>query len=86
MWQPLPHNSFTLNSMMIHVASAVQILSLDNQEDGTLAGEGLSVLETFTYFFAAPTVLFVAISVITYALTGDRKKKEKISSVVTSID
>ena len=72
--------------MMIHLASAIQILSLDNQEDGTVAGDGLSVLETFTYFFAAPTVLFVAISVITYALTGDRKKKETISSVVTSID
>ena len=71
---------------MIHLASATQILALDNQEDGTVAGDGLSVLETFTYFFAAPTVLFVAISVITYALTGDRKKKEKISSVVTSID
>ena len=72
--------------MMIHLASTIQILSLDNQEDGTVAGDGLSVLETFTYFFAAPTVLFVAISVITYALTGDRKKKEKNSSVVTSID
>jgi hypothetical protein len=72
--------------MTIHLASAIQILSLDNQEDGTVAGDGLSVLETFTYFFAAPTVLFVAISVITYALTGDRKKKEKNSSVVTSID
>ena len=71
---------------MIHFASAVQILSLENQEDGTLAGEGLSALETFTYFFAAPTVLFVAISVITYALTGERKKKEKTNSVVTSID
>lgn len=71
---------------MIHLVSAIQILSLDNQEDGTVAGDGLSVLETFTYFFAAPTVLFVAISVITYALTGDRKKKEKNSSVVTSID
>ena len=71
---------------MIHFASAVQILSLENQEDGTLAGEGLSAIETFTYFFAAPTVLFLAISVITYALTGERKKKEKISSVVTSID
>jgi hypothetical protein len=72
--------------MMIHFASAIQILSLENQEDGTLAGEGLSAIETFTYFFAAPTVLFIAISVITYALTGERKKKEKISSVVTSID
>jgi len=72
--------------MMINLASAIQILSLDNQEDGTNAGEGLSAIETFTYFFAAPTVLFIAISVITYALTGERKKKEKISSVVTSID
>ena len=72
--------------MSINLTSAIQILSLDNQEDGTVAGEGLSVLETFTYFFAAPVVIFVAISVITYALTGDRKKKEKISSVVTSID
>ena len=72
--------------MMINLASAIQMLSLDNQEDGTNAGEGLSAIETFTYFFAAPTVLFIAISVITYALTGERKKKEKISSVVTSID
>jgi hypothetical protein len=72
--------------MMIHLASAIQLLSLDRQEDGTNAGQGLSAIETFSYFFAAPTVLFIAISVITYALTGDRKKKEKISSVVTSID
>ena len=86
MWQQLPLNSITLTTMMITFASAIQILSLDGQEDGTVAGEGLSAVETFTYFFAAPTVLFVAISVITYALTGDRKKKEKISSVVTSID
>ena len=71
---------------MINLASAIQMLSLDNQEDGTNAGEGLSAIETFTYFFAAPTVLFIAISVITFALTGERKKKEKISSVVTSID
>ena len=71
---------------MINLASAIQMLSLDNQEDGTNAGEGLSAIETFTYFFAAPTVLFIAISVITYALTGERKKKDKISSVVTSID
>ena len=71
---------------MINLASAIQMLSLDNQEDGTNAGEGLSAIETFTYFFAAPTVLFIAISVITYALTGERKKKDKISSAVTSID
>ena len=71
---------------MIHFASAIQILSQGTQEDGTVPGEGLSAVETFTYFFAAPTLLFLAISIITYALTGERKKKDKISSVVTSID
>ena len=40
----------------------------------------------FAYFFAAPVALFLVISVITYALTGERKKKEKNASVVTSID
>lgn len=56
------------------------------QEDGALPGEGLSAIETFTYFFAVPTVLFVGISLLTYALTGERKKKQKVNSVVTSID
>ena len=27
-------------------------------EDGTFAGEGLTFLESFTYFVIAPTVLF----------------------------
>jgi len=31
-------------------------------EDGTVAGEGLTFLESFTYFVIAPTVLFVVIS------------------------
>jgi len=72
--------------MMIHIASAIHAISMGAQEDGTNAGEGLSAIETFTYFFAAPVALFLVISVITYALTGERKKKEKTSSVVTSID
>jgi chromate transport protein ChrA len=72
--------------MMIHIASAIQTFAQGAQEDGTLAGEGLTAIETFTYFFAAPTVLFIAISVLVYALTGDRKKSEKKSSVITTIE
>jgi hypothetical protein len=72
--------------MMIHIASAIHTFAQGAQEDGTLAGEGLSAIETFTYFFAAPTVLFMGISVIVYALTGDRKKTENTSSVITSIE
>jgi hypothetical protein len=55
-------------------------------EDGTVAGEGLSAVQTFTYFFAAPTAIFIAISVIVYALTGDRKKSQNNTSVITTIE
>ena len=71
---------------MIHIASAIHTLAQSTQEDGTVAGEGLSAIETFTYFFAAPTVLFLGISVIVYALTGDRKKPKSTSSVITTIE
>ena len=71
---------------MIHFASAISSLKQGAQEDGTFAGEGLSAIETFTYFFAAPTVLFIAISVLVYALTGERKKSEKNNSVITTIE
>ncbi len=71
---------------MIHIASAIQTFAQGAQEDGTVAGEGLSAIETFAYFFAAPTVLFIAISVLVYALTGDRKKSENKSSAITTIE
>ena len=86
MWQQLLLNSITITPMMIHIASAIHSFSQGAIEDGTNAGEGLSAIQTFTYFFVAPVAIFLAISVITYALTGERKNKEKSASVVTSID
>ena len=71
---------------MIQIASAINFLSLENQEDGTVAGQGLSAVETFAYFFAAPTALFLLIAVITYALTGDRKQPKSSASAITSIE
>jgi hypothetical protein len=52
-----------------------------------MPGEGLTAVETFTYFVAAPTGLFLLISLITWALTGE-KKKSKVSSPssITSIE
>jgi len=70
---------------MIHIASAINFLALDNQEDGTLAGEGLSALQTFAYFFAAPIAIFGLITVVVLALTGERKNKSA-DSVITSIE
>ena len=70
---------------MIHIASAINLLALGNQEDGTMAGEGLSALQTFAYFFVAPIAIFTVIIVVVLALTSDRKKKSA-SSVITSIE
>ena len=46
-------------------------------EDGSLAGEGLSVLQTFTYFVAAPVLLFAVISFFAYITAKETRKKSK---------
>jgi hypothetical protein len=51
-----------------------------------MPGEGLTALQTFAYFVAAPIALFVVISVIAWALTGEKKKSTGSSSVITSIE
>jgi len=48
-------------------------------EDGSFAGEGLTVMETFTYFVVAPTVLFLVISFFAYITAKETKKKSKKS-------
>jgi len=48
-------------------------------EDGSLAGEGLSVLQTFTYFVAAPVLLFAVISFFAYITAKETRKKSKKS-------
>jgi hypothetical protein len=61
------------------------IFHMINQEPGALPGPGLTALQTFTYFVAAPVGLFLLISVITWALTGSKKSKSTSSSI-TSIE
>ena len=46
-------------------------------EDGTFAGEGLTFLESFTYFVIAPTVLFVVISFFAYITAKEVRGKKK---------
>lgn len=44
---------------------------------------GISAIETLVTFFLIPTVMFVGISVIAYALTAPKKEK---ASAITSIE
>ena len=48
-------------------------------EDGTFAGEGLTILQTLTYFVAAPTILFVVISFFAYITAKETRSKKKSS-------
>jgi large-conductance mechanosensitive channel len=53
-------------------------------EGPATSAPGLSVLETVVTFIVIPTILFVVISVLTYAGTATRQKKT--SSVITEIE
>ncbi|MCX6449751.1 MAG: hypothetical protein NTV41_04470 [Actinobacteria bacterium] len=56
-------------------------------EDGTLAGDGLTVMQTLTYFVGAPILLFVVISFFAYITAKDtRKGSKKKASSLTHID
>jgi hypothetical protein len=46
-------------------------------EDGTVAGEGLTFLQTFTYFFVTPTVLFIVISFFAYITAKEVRQKSR---------
>jgi hypothetical protein len=44
--------------MINPVSQLVNLLPMVNQEGNAQPGEGLTALETFTYFFAAPIGIF----------------------------
>ena len=50
-------------------------------EDGTFAGEGLTILQTLTYFVIAPTTLFIGISFLAYITAKETRKKSKKAPV-----
>ena len=86
MRQRLLLKSITLNTMMIQHIQAASKFNMA-PEDGTVAGESLSAAETALYFVGAPVGIFLLISVIVYALTGERKEKtEPKDSVLTHIE
>ena len=62
----------------------MKYLAMIAQEDGFIPGPGLSTLETVTRYVVAPTILFVVIAGITFALTAPRKKES--ASVITHIE
>ena len=56
---------------------------MNNNEGPIVEFPGMSVLETVITFFIVPTVMFVVISVLAYAMSKPRKAK---TSSITSIE
>ena len=54
---------------------------MNNNEGPIVEFPGMSVLETVVTFFVVPTVMFVVISVLAYAMS--KPKKAKASSITT---
>jgi hypothetical protein len=67
-----------MNSQLINLAIS--------QEDGSLPGEGLSVLETVMYFVLAPTGLFVVISFIVYLAVRPKNARGTAGRAITKIN
>jgi hypothetical protein len=64
-----------------------QILNLAiSQEDGSLPGDGLSVLETVMYFVLAPTGLFIGISLIVYLAVRPKNARGSAGRAITKIN
>ena len=60
----------------------MQIL-MNAVEDGTVAGPGLSAIETLITFFVIPTAMFAVIAMLSWVASAPRK--EKTHSSITSI-
>ena len=64
-----------------------QLLNLAiNQEDGSLPGEGLSVLEAVMYFVLAPAGLFIGIALIVYFAVRPKNARGTAGRAITKIN
>ena len=72
--------------MLIDLSQNALELAMINQETGSLPGEGLTALQTFTYFVAAPIGLFLGISFLSWITSGEKRERKSTPSVITTIE
>ena len=57
-----------------------------NQEGGAEPGEGLTALQTFTYFFAAPVAIFTVIALLSWFASAPKKAKKDVINRIDDED
>jgi len=63
--------------MIKSLSQVAQLLPMINQEGNAQPGEGLTVLQTFTYFVVIPVGLFVIIGGLSWIASAPKKEKRK---------
>ena len=66
--------------MNTSLSQVTQSLLMINQEGGAMPGEPLTAIETFTYFVAAPVLMFIVISALSWIASAPKKDKSAKSS------
>jgi hypothetical protein len=68
--------------MITSLSQAAQLLPMVAQEGGAEPGEGLTALQTFSYFVAGPVVVFTVIAALSwFASAPKREKKDVINRI-----
>lgn len=71
--------------MIKPLSQLTNLLPMIAQEGNAQPGPGLTAIETFTYFVAAPLILFAVIGGIAWFAHGS-EKKEKVATTRNSDD
>lgn len=72
--------------MITSLSQAAQLLPMVAQEGGAEPGEGLTALQTFTYFFAGPTLVFVVISALAWFASAPKREKRDVINRIEDED
>jgi hypothetical protein len=62
------------------------LLPMIPQEGGAQPGEGLTAIETITYFFVIPVVLFVVIGALSWFASAPKKQKSDVINQIPNDD
>lgn len=72
--------------MITSLTHAARLLPMINQEGGAQPGEGLTVLQTVTYFVIAPVAIFALISLISWFASAPKKPKKDVINKIDDED
>jgi hypothetical protein len=72
--------------MIKSLNQAAHLLPMINQEGNAQPGEGLTVLQTFTYFIFAPIAIFTVISLISWFASAPKKAKKDVINRIDDED